>query len=69
MQMKNQNKLFIDYLKLEKKCDDLEAENEELKGKIEYLKEQLENEIQYREDNFKMIPEMELYGLNENDFH
>lgn len=67
--MNDENKLFKSYMDLEKELDDCKAENEELRGEIEHLEEQLEQEIQYRKDNFRMIPEMEMYGLHGEDFH
>lgn len=54
---------------MQAKISNLENENESLKFDVDYWKEKYEQEVQYRQDNFKMIPEMEMYGLNERDFH
>ena len=60
----------VDELKPYKtKCEELENTNEELKAEVEHLMDKLEQEIKFRQDNFKMIDEMEVYGLNESDFH
>ena len=60
---------FEDYMKLEKKCDEQASLIEKLQAEIEHLTDKLAQEIQFRQDNFKMIDEMEVYGLNESDFH
>ena len=54
---------------MQAKISNLESENESLKFDVDYWKEKYEQEAQYRQDNFKMISEMEMYGLDESDFH
>lgn len=62
-------KAILEYIeKLENQVDEKDRIIEELKTEIEELKDKLQQEIQYRQDNFKPISEMELYGLNENDY-
>lgn len=51
------------------KVDNLEAENEALKYEVASWKEKYENEVQYREDNYERVSEMNMYGLRESDFH
>lgn len=60
---------FEDYMKLEKKCEQQASLIEELQTEIERLKGELAQEIKFRQDNFEPTSEMEMYGLNENDFH
>ena len=63
-------KAILEYIeKLENQVDEKDRIIEELKTEIEELKDKLQHEIQYRQDNFKPISEMELYGLSESDFH
>ena len=54
---------------MQAKISNLESENESLKFDVDYWKEKYEQEIQYRQDNFKMISEMEMYSLNEDNYH
>lgn len=42
---------------------------QELLGKCEELEEKLDDEIEYRQDNFKPRSPYDLYGISENDFH
>lgn len=63
-------KAILEYIeKLEKKCDEQANSIEELKAENEHLRDKLTQEIQFRQDNFRPISEMEVYGLNEKDFH
>ena len=63
-------KAILEYIeKLENQVDEKDRIIEELKTEIEELKDKLQDEIQYRQDNFKPISEIELYGLSESDFH
>lgn len=60
----------VDELKPYKtKCEELESVIEELQAELEEAKDKLAQEIQFRQDNFKPIDEMEMFGLNESNFH
>ena len=63
-------KVILEYIEnLENQVDEKDRVIEELKAEVEHLTDKLQHEIQYRQDNFKMKSEMELYGLNESDYH
>jgi len=64
----NYMKIESKYEELRLKVDNLESEKESLKADVDYWRDKYEQEVQYRQDNFKMIPEMEMYGLSESDF-